>query len=202
MGQYLVALRKRGYDIEGVEWGAETVKAVKSIYPDLPIREADVTKLDVPDGYYRGYISLGVVEHRPEGPEPYLQEAYRVLRPDGVAFVSVPCFHALRRMKARLGLYRGSENGREFYQFAFNKTEFAGILASAGFKIVDHMTYSVFKGLQDEIFLLKWLLSLRGIGWRFKRFLRSRSWIDQNLGHMILFICRKSVEPAGGPRRP
>ena len=70
LGLYVAILRARGYAVEGVEWGRETVETVLSVRPDLPIRVGDVTYLEVPDGYYSGYISLGVVEHRLEGPEP------------------------------------------------------------------------------------------------------------------------------------
>ena len=80
LGQYVLALRSRGYDCEGVEWGEDTVQAIKALRPEAPIRIGDVTQLDVPDGYYTGYISLGVVEHQPEGPEKFLQEAKKYLK--------------------------------------------------------------------------------------------------------------------------
>jgi SAM-dependent methyltransferase len=192
LGQYVLALRVRGYQIEGVEWGTETVKAVRALYPDLPIRVGDVTRLEVLDGYYSGYISLGVVEHRREGPEPFLQEAYRVLEPDGMAFISVPYFHPLRRLKARLGLYRGRPEGLAFYQYAFTDTEFSALLQAAGFEIIDQMLYGGFKGVKDEIPLLRQMFKWRGIGSRLQRWLQSWEWAERNLGHMILFVCRKA----------
>jgi SAM-dependent methyltransferase len=191
LGYYVVALGVRGYCVEGVDWSEETVAAVKSLYPDLPIRVGDATRLEAPDGYYSGYISLGVVEHRREGPGPFLQEAYRVLAPGGVVFISVPYFHLLRCLKARLGIYRGRPEGLEFYQYAFTETEFAGLLQAAGFEIVDRMLYGGFKGVKDEIPLLRRMAGWRGIGWRLQRWL-SRGWIERNLGHMILFVCRKA----------
>lgn len=191
LGHYVLALRVRGYDAEGVEWGTETVQAVRTLYPDLPIRVGDVTRLEVPDGYYSSYISLGVVEHCREGPEPFLQEAYRVLEPGGIAFISVPYFHPLRRLKAQLGLYQGQPDNREFYQYAFTEIEFAGFLHEAGFEIIDRMPYDGFKGVKDEIPLLRHMLKWRGLGWRLQRWLRSWEWAERNLGHMILFVGRK-----------
>jgi SAM-dependent methyltransferase len=68
-GKYVLALRSRGFEkVEGLEWGQETVQNVKSLYPDLPIYVGDVTKVEKPNNYYDGYISLGVVEHRLAGP--------------------------------------------------------------------------------------------------------------------------------------
>ena len=192
LGQYVLALRVRGYDAEGVDWAPETVQAVRARYPDLPIHVGDATWLEVLDGYYSGYISLGVVEHRREGPEPFLQEAYRVLEPGGVAFISVPYFHPLRRLKAYLRMYRGRPEGLEFYQYAFTETEFATLLQATSFEIIDRMLYGGFKGVKDEIPLLCQMFEWRGIGWRLQRWLRSWEWAERNLGHMILFVCRKA----------
>ena len=192
LGQYVLALRVRGYDIEGADWASETVEAVRALYPDLPILKGDVTRLEVADGYYSAYISVGVVEHCLEGPEPFLQEAYRVLKPGGVALISVPYFHPLRRLKAGLGLYRGRPDGLEFYQYAFTETEFISLLRAAGFEVIDQMLYDGFKGVKDEIPLLRRMFKWRGIGWRLQRWLRSWEWAERNLGHMILFVCRKA----------
>jgi SAM-dependent methyltransferase len=191
LGQYVLALRGRGYDVEGADWASEIVETVRAIRPDLPIRVGDVARLEVADGYYSGYISLGVVEHRREGPEPFLQEAYRVLEPGGVAFISVPYFHPLRLLKARLGIYRGRPDDLEFYQYAFTETEFAALLQEAGFKIIDRMLYAGFKGVKDEIPLLRQMFKWRGVGQRLQRWLQSWEWAERNLGHMILFVCER-----------
>lgn len=191
LGQYVQALRVRGYDAEGIEWGAETVKTVHSLYPDLPIHTGDVTRIKVPDSYYSGYISLGVVEHCQEGPELFLYESYRVLKPGGVALFSVPYFHPLRRLKAKLGFFRDCPNDLEFYQYAFSKNEFSALLQKVGFEIVDKMIYDGFKGVKDEIPLLKKVFQWPVIGWRLRRWVRSCKWIEHTLGHMILFVCQK-----------
>ena len=49
-----------------------------------------------------------------------------------------------------------------------------------------------FKGAKDEIPLLRRMFRWRGIGWRLRRWLRSWEWAERNLGHMILFVCRKA----------
>ncbi len=192
LGQYVAALRARGYAVEGVEWGRKTVETVLAARPDLPIRTGDVTRLEVPDGYYHGYISLGVIEHRQEGPEPFLKEAYRVLIPGGVALISVPYIHGLRRMKARLGLYRGRAEGLAFYQYAFNQEEMGAFLRAAGFTVVDTWVYAGFKGVKDEIPLLRWIVGWPFFGRRIQNWLLASRWTEQNLGHMIMFVCRKA----------
>ena len=192
LGKYLLALRMRGYDAEGVESGPETVKTVKALYPDLPIRVGDATRLDVSDDYYSGYISLGVVEHCRQGPGSIFKESNRVLKSGGVALFSVPYFHGLRRLKSYLGFYADHTDGLDFYQYAFTKQEFSSLLHAEGFTIVGEMLYDGFKGVKDEIPLLLRMFQWKYIGWRLEKWLRSSEFVKRNLGHMILFTCRKS----------
>ena len=192
LGKYVLALRVRGYDVEGVESGAGTVRTVRQLYPDLPIRVGDVTHLEVPQGHYSGYISLGVVEHCREGPELFFQESYRVLKPGGIALFSVPYFHPLRRLKALLGFYKGQCDGLDFYQYAFTEEEFCSLLQGKGFTVIDRFLYDGFKGVKDEIPFLLNVFQRKYVGWRLEQWLRSSEWIEQTLGHMILFACRKT----------
>ena len=191
LAQYVLALQQRGYDIEGVEWGHKTVELVNSILPDLRIRQGDVTNLEVPDENYAGYISLGVVEHREEGPQAFLKEAHRVLTKEGIAFFSVPYFHSIRKSKAKLGFYTGNDADKDFYQYAFTDKEFIGILEDANFEVLKKMPYDGYKGTKDELPFLKSLFILPKIGWRIRRFFERSSWIEQRFGHMVMFACRK-----------
>jgi hypothetical protein len=52
------------------------------------------------DGSLAGYLSFGVVEHFREGPFVVLTEAFRVLRPGGVAIITTPAPGYARRLKA------------------------------------------------------------------------------------------------------
>ena len=44
----------------------------------------------LPDGAYGGLLALGSIEHTAEGPRKALAEFYRLLRPGGVAVITVP----------------------------------------------------------------------------------------------------------------
>lgn len=194
LGQYVVALRARGYAAEGVDMAAETVAAVKALVPDVPIDCQDVTRLPVPDGSYSGYISLGVVEHRWEGPEPFLIEAYRVLKKGGIGVFTVPHFHVLRRLKAAQGRYAGPLPVAPFYQFAFTAAEFTALLRQAGLEPIYIRRMNALKGIRDEwrgfrqwydarrSSALKW-----GIQWVVERI----PLFQRCLGHMLLVVVRK-----------
>jgi len=199
IGSVLLGLKKRGYDCQGVEWGEETVKSVLSLYPDLPIRVGDVTKLDVPDNYYKGYISLGVVEHRKEGPELFLNEAYRILADDGVMIISVPFFHFIRRLKARVGLYPGRKENCEYYQCAFSQEEIIQLIEKSGFRVETHLFYSLMKGLTDEIPILRYVFKIPILGGHLKKLLESSLWLEKKCSHMIMFICYKKKTERNSP---
>jgi len=195
LGQYVVALRQRGFDVEGVEWARNTVSMLNDCYPDVPIRAGDVLNLDADDGYYSGYISLGVVEHRKQGPEAFLDEAFRVLRPGGVAIFTVPYINVIRKIKRLFGLYRSSTAGREFYQYAFSRGEFVSLLENAGFRIVRVSGCDSYKGIFDELPMLSWVKRLRvgryDVGALVQRGLAKFPWIESRFGHMCIVICAK-----------
>lgn len=192
IGQVVLALRNLGYQIEGVEYAEKTVDFAKSHYPDLSVRVGDVTKLDVPEGHYAGYISIGVVEHRQEGPEPFLDEAYRILRPNGIALISVPYFNPVRRLKGQLGLYRGQKEGLEFYQYAFSKAEFAGYLQKAGFEVLEIFEYAGTKGFKDEMKPFNILLNASLTSKRLRYRLEYLDPYRRKFAHMMMAACRKA----------
>lgn len=194
LGQYVVALRARGYAAEGVDMAAETVTAVRALVPDVPISCQDVTSLSVPDGTYSGYISLGVVEHRLEGPEPFLTEAYRVLEKGGIGIFTVPHFHSLRRMKAAWGRYAGAPPLAPFYQFAFTADEFTALVREVGFEPIYSRRLNALKGIRDEWHgFRQWYDSRKssGLRWGIQWVMERIPLLQRYLGHMLLVVVRK-----------
>lgn len=195
LGQVVLTLRSLGYHAEGVDWGEGTVERVKTLRPELPIRAGDVTRLDVPDGHFRGYVSLGVVEHRREGPEPFFREARRILAPGGIMLVSVPWFNRLRRLRARLGAYRQDPADLAFFQYAFTEHEFTRLLGAAGFEILELTGYDPRKGLKDELPLVGRLLRSPRIGDRLAYKLDHlgdrHPRLAHGAAHMLLVAARK-----------
>jgi SAM-dependent methyltransferase len=155
------------------------------------VRFGDVCNLDVPDGFYSGYISLGVVEHRFEGPEPFLKEAHRVLEDKGIMAISVPNYGLLRKTKAKLGFYESSPStpSNDFYQYAYQTEDFAQILEKSGFSVEHIAYYTVDRLLTEEVSAYHYLRR-----YNISRYLRDFLEFTMNRfdGHMALFIARKN----------
>ena len=192
LGQLVLALRVRGYNVEGVDFASKTIDSVKSLFPDLPIRVGNVTRLDVPDGFYAAYISLGVIEHVHDGPEPFLREAHRILAPGGIALISVPHFHRLRRLKAKLGLYHTAGKNDEFFQYVFTPQEFLNILTRHGFRALEMFGYDAAVGLAKELPFVNRLYSWPIIGGVLRRGFRLLPVLQRHYGNMILVAARRA----------
>lgn len=199
LGQWVMALTSRGYRIEGIDNAEETVRGVKDAAPQLTVRLGNVYSLDVPDRSYGGYISLGVFEHKPEGPLAGLKEASRVLQPGGIACISVPYLNRERRNWLRcLPEATGTTlpNGLRFYQYYFSLEDFQSFLRQAQLETLAMFPYAVSAGLTRDFWLGRWLHSHHFFSWRlksgfFRRCARAPFWARWRWGHMLLFVCRR-----------
>jgi SAM-dependent methyltransferase len=192
--KWVIALRQRGYDVEGVDWANETIERIHYSFPDIQVRVGDVCDLDVEDGTYGGYISLGVVEHRAEGPEPFLNEAFRVLKPGGIAIFTVPWFNLIRIIKARAGIFNGNDMYRlDFYQYAYRADEMKDYLLSTGFQFVYQESYNLKNGFEDELPYLYKLYTKGIIGLIIRRIVHRGNFLKQLFGHSMIYVCKKPL---------
>jgi|YelNatPaOPRAMG01_1025707.scaffolds.fasta_scaffold00079_15 SAM-dependent methyltransferase len=143
LGAWVIHLAQRGYQAVGVDIEREVVIQGKRESPETPILVADVLALPHPDDCFDAYVSLGVVEHFEEGPQKALREAYRVLKPGGLAFVSVPYLSATRRLishplrSAFFFVWRRLLRRKDwFWEYRYSKQELARFLEDAGLKVL------------------------------------------------------------------
>lgn len=194
-GWIVAALQAQGYDVEGIDSSHALVEKVVADFPALPIGWGDAMHIDKPDAYYGAYLSFGVIEHRQAGFEPFVNEAYRVLRPGGVACISVPYFNPLRQAKAKLKLYATAPPpATEFYQYAFRRKDFTQALSNAGFQVKRVYTYGSRWCLLEEISLLNKLLKSRPFS-RLKRYKPQLDKFDpiQIFSHMLAVVVHKPL---------
>ena len=198
LGQLVLALDARGYPVEGVDYAEETVRAVKEAAPHLNIRTGDVYALDVPDGHYDGYISIGVFEHEVEGPWRGLRETRRVLSDGGIAYLALP---HLNRKRAgwlpRVPRVAPGESyrGLDFYQYYYPEAEFRSMLNEAGFDLVEMYYYGLYSALTRDFRLGQHLNSKGFYSHRLHKWVSAAcrsapQWTIRAWGHMVMYICR------------
>jgi SAM-dependent methyltransferase len=138
LGQYVVLLRALGVSALGADQALAALRECRRVHRDAPLSAMDLRQLAVRSGILSAYISLGVVEHDPAGPDGIVSEAARGLRPGGVLLLSVPYWNGVRRLFAPYLVLRNRRvraSGGQFYQFAFTLKEVAAFLAANGFAV-------------------------------------------------------------------
>lgn len=148
MGQWVKYLNDLGYKIIGADFSTQTIEQSKKLYPGLKFIGGDVAKLGLKDNSFDAILSWGVVEHFESGPQKALGEMFRVLRTDGLLFITVPCknilyfspmlwiVNKLKRNKIIRKILRKGELKKYFYQYEFTKKQLCLYLKSAGFKLI------------------------------------------------------------------
>ena len=194
-GHVVAALRARGYRARGVDFEPQVVSFVNAAAPELDVRIGDVTRLDLPDASVGAYLSLGVIEHFEAGPEAALAEARRVVRPDGVALISVP-FLNTGRTQLLEALRSAPHDDEQFHQYYFDEADFAAVLREAGFAPIETFPYAVEAYLTREHAILSRLWRTRLARERVKRPLRraftdASRWVRSRYGHMLMMVCRR-----------
>ncbi len=147
VGRYVFYLKRLGIDIEGVDFSESVIeqlnKIKNEIVPDAVFLHGDITSLPYKDNSLSGYISLGVVEHFIDGPEQALAEAYRVLRPGGIAIVTTPNISFLvfyRRLVRKIKNLVKRIIGRKiinqaFFQYEYRPNKLKKYLQEQGFHV-------------------------------------------------------------------
>jgi SAM-dependent methyltransferase len=144
LGPYVILLRERGRAIAGADWSLDALRRCRAAAPAAPVAAMDLRSLAVRSGALAAYVSLGVVEHDPAGPDAIVAEAARVLAPGGRLLLSVPYWNGVRALCAphlRREGRRVRAAGGEFYQFAFRRREVRAFLEAHGFRVLAFHPY-------------------------------------------------------------
>lgn len=149
-GLWVLRLAQKGYDIVGLDFSQPTIEALRDKFPEKKWIVGDVRRTDFASNTFDGILSWGVIEHFQDGCDDILQETYRILKPGGYLFLTVPY---LNSMLVRLwGTDSGSNyqnvnsEKAKFFQYYMTKEELALLIERAGF------TTEKFATVQKHVF--------------------------------------------------
>jgi SAM-dependent methyltransferase len=220
LGRYVRYLSSRGWRTVGLEYVDDAVHAVKEIWPDLAIVRGNALASPFRDEVFDAVISLGVIEHFVEGPGSALKEIYRVLRPGGVAIITVPCLNTVRRVKRFIGWYEVTGLPRAlavsilkrkpkwltrfishyryavypaygaFFEYRMTPKQFAAEVLKTGFSIKAHDPHALVDGIYHE--LNPFGLLIRFKNWKFYPNACGK-WLHKRLSELRFFSSHMQV---------
>lgn len=193
LGDWVVWLTRAGYPTIGLDVSRLTIGKLKQMFPDMEFAVGDIRETGFPDGAFDAYFSWGTFEHFEEGFDRVVGEAFRVLKPGGWLFTSMPFVnlrHALRDTLMEPWRLPPQTTRTRFYQWRLTRGELATILSRHGFAVEDVKIIGKRQGLQ------RWLQQLTGLSAtstaaRGFAVLAAPFVPKALIGHMILAIARK-----------
>jgi SAM-dependent methyltransferase len=141
LGAWTVFLTDRGFDAVGMDISVRTISTLHAVLPDHQFVVGDVRSTGLPDRMFDACMAWGTFEHFENGLGDCLREAYRVLKPDGWLFISVP-FHNWRhivrdaRARPRPRHDGPSRPPHRFYQWRLTIGELHQEVELRGFRVV------------------------------------------------------------------
>jgi SAM-dependent methyltransferase len=160
LGEWTMLLTDQGYDVYGVDVSRATIAWLASHFAGYRFLCGDIRHLGFPNSFFDACFSWGVFEHFEVGLEPCISEAWRVLRPGGYLFISVPFQnwrHTLRDMRP---LHRWQEpyapqqgytTPMRFYQWRLTIPELERELAMRGFRVLQVQPVAQQHGLKRTL---------------------------------------------------
>lgn len=189
--QLVVALDANGYNCMGLDYALNAMRKARQMAGPLRLISGDLTAIGISDHVFVAVISIGVVEHREAGPDVFLDEMFRILKPGGLLLISVPYFNPLRQWRARRGAYQDNVQELAFYQYAFSRDEFCDFLKSAGYEIERIYSYAHQHSLPQE---LHWLNTIPPFLKKFiLRISKYIPYVNSEIGHMLMVVARKRI---------
>jgi SAM-dependent methyltransferase len=144
LGEWTVFLADQGFEAVGLDISERTIGRLQQNFPQGKFLRRDIRATELEDASFDAYFSWGTFEHFENGPGDCVKEAYRLLKPGGLLFVSVPYQnwrHILRECSPRYRWYEafdftpGTPGPMRFYQWRFTQADIRQELEIQGFLV-------------------------------------------------------------------
>ncbi len=152
LGRNVFYLTELGIDCIGLDLSEKALDRIQEYRQKGRLKgkfcRGEVKSLPFADNSLSGYLSGGVMEHFAEGPQIVLAEAFRVLRPGGIAIISTPSLSfsqillqtktkMKRNITKTMRRIEGSQISQyKFFQYWYTPRKLKSFIQNAGFDVV------------------------------------------------------------------
>lgn len=191
LGDKVYMLKEAGFRITGVDYAKKSIRRAHAFKTELDLGCGDLRYLPFKKDSFEGYWSFGVIEHLYNGYKDIQAEMYRVIKPGGFLFLTVPVMSKLRKIKAAIGIYPHMSSQlvdiSNFYQFAYDPEEVIYDMRKYGFHMLGYQELNVYKGFFDEVPGTKLFMKF------LRNYIDKLTWpiLKRISNHMALFVFRK-----------
>jgi SAM-dependent methyltransferase len=194
LGDWTLFFARQGFSVAGLDLSRQTVKQLHMRFPEAEFVDGDIRQTSFPDASFDAYFSWGVFEHFETGLQGCIKEAFRVLKPGGHLFISVPLDNLRHAILGTFARPRTEVGNLRFYQWRLSRIELTRELSIGGFEVLKTIPISkrqgVLRSLHHEFGLpYDWLLT-KGLSVVLAPLIPGVV-----IAHMVLAIARK---PIGG----
>lgn len=134
----VITLRQWGYNVVGLDYAVNALVASHEYDNSLSLTAGDVHKLPFQDNSLGAYLSFGVLEHFEHGMLPALNEAYRILKPNGVLVLTIPYPNVVNKLVALKRQLSGQSllTDDDFYESTYTRRQLIDNCEVAGFRVL------------------------------------------------------------------
>jgi len=137
-GHHMADLRRRGYEVTGVDASKEMLEHARANNPDSVVLEADVDDVPLPDASFDIILSIEVLRHLPSSAKSISEKA-RLLKPGGFCLVTATpllnlnAYALINKIAHRVKIADLAQHKQSFHTSGRLRKEFT----DAGFSSVD-----------------------------------------------------------------
>ena len=196
-GRFLNRMKKRGWQVEGVDFDAQAIEKATAHY-GIKAHVGDLTQCALPPNSFDAITMSQTIEHLHD-PNATLIECLRILKPGGLLVMTTPNVKSIGAGEFG-AFWRGWEAPRHLHLFSVESLRL--LTQRAGFEVIDARTYSAGSAVvyrvsrtnrQKQTGKLSWLDELGLLVWGYRKELQESRAQQSNphTGQNVLIRARK-----------
>ena len=194
-GRFLNRMKKRGWDVEGIDFDAQATNKVTARY-GVKTYVGDLTQCALPANSFDVITMSQTIEHLYD-PNATLHESLRILKPGGLLVITTPNVNSLGAREFG-AFWRGWEAPRHLHLFSVESLQ--RLTQRVGFEVTEARTYSAGSAVvyrvsrtNQQSGQLPWLDELSLLIWSYRKELQEyrAQKINFHTGQNVLIRARK-----------